>query len=126
MSVVVSDTEATNPTKARAKDGVVVTMGKSRYSRRHSARVFRGDVVACDGLLRALAEPGRYLPAFASPGAAASPFRAVVSNGSVTLVPSENSVVFMPDLKSRDTDCGSGAGRATSTNLPAVRALARA
>jgi hypothetical protein len=27
MSVVVSDTEATKPRKARAKDGVVVTMG---------------------------------------------------------------------------------------------------
>jgi hypothetical protein len=35
---------------------------------------------------------------------------AVTSKGSLTVVPSEKSVVFMPDLKSSDTDCGSGAG----------------
>src|SRR5215212_7589172 len=123
MSVVVSDTDATKPRKARVKDGVVVAMGDPAADAGHSARVFRGDVVARDGLLRALAR-GFYLPAFVWFGAAASPFRAEISNGSVTIVPSEKSVVLMPDLKSRDTDCGSGAARATM--LSVVSAVARA
>src|SRR5215212_9484746 len=125
MSVVVSETDATKPRKARVKDGVVVAMGDPAADAGHSARIAGRcrrpwRIVAC---ARA---PGFYLPAFVWFGAAASPFRAAVSNGSVTIVPSENSVVLMPDLKSSDTDCGSGAGRATSTTLSVVSALARA
>ena len=57
MSVVVSETDATKPRKARVKDGVVVAMGDPAADAGHSARVFRGDVVSRGGLLRAPARP---------------------------------------------------------------------
>ncbi len=102
MRVVVKETDARKPRKARVNDGMVVVMGIPFPGALGCGRFDAMSLLVSECF--ALASPAlaqaylafAYLTPLAAAGTAASVFRAATSKGSLIIVPSENSVVLMP------------------------------